>query len=96
MEHKNEIYDIANMYNIRTINMLHHLGTFQYAIEEPLHSENIDENYRELSLQLKNSDPVSYFKNAPQNIKNCFKSSNTNVIKKRNISNSGIIKHFVI
>ena len=49
IEFENKIYDSGNMYNIRTVDMLH-LGNSQYAIEEPVHLENIDENYEKFSL----------------------------------------------
>ena len=61
------------MYNIRTIPLLHLLGTPQYAIEEPIHLENNDDNYEEFSLALRNFDRSTYYKNAPKHIKNVIK-----------------------
>ena len=40
VEYKNKIYDVGNMYNIRTMFMTHLLGLPQYTIEEPIHLEN--------------------------------------------------------
>ena len=49
IEYENEIYDIGNMYNIRTMPMLHLLGSPQYTIEEPIHLENKADNLKEFS-----------------------------------------------
>ena len=40
IEYENEIYDIGNVHNIRTIPILHLLGPPRYTIEEPIHLEN--------------------------------------------------------
>ena len=82
IEYKNKIYDIANMYNMRTLPMTHLLGPPQYAIEQPIHLENKADNHEEFSLQLKQFDPLTYYKNAPQHVKKCIKSINRKVMKK--------------
>ena len=92
VEYKNKIYDVGNMYNIRTTPMTHLLGPPQYTIEEPIHLENKADNHKEFSLQLKHFDPSTYYQNAPQNIEKCIKSINRKVMKKRNILDSGIVK----
>ena len=69
---KNKIYDIGNMYNMRTLPITHLLGPPQYAIEEPIHLENKADNHEEFSLQLKHFDPLTYYKNAPQHIKKMY------------------------
>ena len=60
-EYKDKIYDIGNMYNMRSMPMTHLLGPPQYAIEEPVHSENKADNHKEFSLQLKHFDPSTYY-----------------------------------
>ena len=62
-------YDIGNMYNIRTMSMLYLLGPPQYTIEEPIHLETKADDHKEFSLQLKNFNPITYYKNAPQHVK---------------------------
>ena len=42
---ENEVNDIGYMYILRTIPMLHLLGTPQYVMEEPFHLEKNDDNY---------------------------------------------------
>ena len=49
IEYENKIYDIGNMYNMRTLPMTHHLGPPQYAIEESIHLENKADNHKEFS-----------------------------------------------
>ena len=82
IEYENKIYDIGNVYNMRTLPMTHLLGPPQYAIEEPIHLENKADNHEEFSLQLKHFDPLTYYKNAPQHVKKCIKSINRKVMKK--------------
>ena len=50
---KNKIYDIGNMYNMRTMPMTHLLGLPQYAIEEPIHLENKADNHKEFLFTVK-------------------------------------------
>ena len=83
IEYENKIYDIGNMYNMRTLPMMHLLGLPQYTIGEPVHLENKADNHKELSLQLKHFDPLTYYKNAPQHVKNCVKSINRQIKKKK-------------
>ena len=59
VEYENQIYDIGNMYNIRTMPMFYILGPPQYTIEEPMHLENKADSYKEFSLQLKNFNPMT-------------------------------------
>ena len=40
IEYENKIYDIGNMYNMRTLSMMNLSGPPQYAIEEPIHLES--------------------------------------------------------
>ena len=95
IEYENKIYDIGNMYNMRTMPMIHLLGTPQYAIEEPIRLEKKANYHEDFSLQLKHFDPSTYYQNAPQNIKKCIKKINRKVIKKRNLSDSGKVNLFV-
>ena len=71
------------MYNMRNLPTMHLLGPPQYAIEEPIHLENKADNLKEFSLQLKHSDPTTYYKNAPQPVKKCIKSINRQIMKKK-------------
>ena len=82
IEYGNEIYDLRNMYNIRVFDIPTECP--QYATEEPIHLENFDDNYEEISSSLKNFDPISYYKIAPRRIKKCIKIINGKVLKKRN------------
>ena len=82
IEYENKIYDIGNMYNMRTLPMIYLLGLPQYAIQEPIHLENKVDNHEGFSLQLKHFDPLTYYKNAPQHVKKCIKSINRKVMKK--------------
>ena len=84
------------MYNIRTMPMLYLLGPPQYTIEEPIYLENKADNHKEFSLQLKNFNPMTYYKNAPQHVKKCVKSINRKVMKKKIFLDSGIVKPIVI
>ena len=84
------------MYNIRTMPKLYLLATPQYTIEEAIHLENKADYHKEFSLQLKNFNPVAYYKNAPQHVKKCVKSINRKVMKKKIFSDSGIVKPTVI
>ena len=61
------------MYNSRTMPMFYLLGPPQYTKEEPIHLENKTDNLKEFSLQLKNFNPMTYYKNAPQHVKNVLK-----------------------
>ena len=72
IEYQSEIYDIGIMYNIRTIPMLHLLLTPQYAIEEIYQLESKADDHEEYPLQLKNFEPLTFYKNAPQHIKKCI------------------------
>ena len=90
IEYENEIYDIGNMYNMRTMPMMHCLGPPQYSIKEPTHLENKADNHKEFFLQLKHFDPSTYYQNAPQNIKKCIKSINRQIMKKKIFLDSGI------
>ena len=92
IEYDNKIYDIGNMYNMRTLPMMHLLGPPQYAIEEPIHLENKADNHKEFSLQLKHFDPLTYYKNAPQHAKNCIKSINRQIMKKKIFIDSERVK----
>ena len=83
IEYENKIFDIGNMYNMRTLPMIHLLGPPQYVLEEPIHLENIADNHKEFSIQLKHFDPLTYYKNAPQHVKKCIKSINRKVVKKK-------------
>ena len=76
--------------------MLYLPGPPQYTIEEPIHLENKADNHKEFSLQLKNFNPMTYYKNAPRHVKKCVKSINRKVIKKKIIWDSGIVKPIVI
>ena len=96
IEYENEIYDIGNMYNIRTMPMLYLLGPPQYTIEEPIHLENKADNYKEFSFQLNNFNPLTYYKKDPQQVKKCVKSFNRKVLKKKIFLDSGIVKTIVI
>ena len=51
IEYENQIYDIGNMYNIRTMPMLYLLGPPQYTKEEPIHLENKADHRKEFSFQ---------------------------------------------
>ena len=73
IEYENEINDIGFMYNIRTMPMLYLLGPPQYAIEEPIHLENRADNHKEFSLQLKNFNPLTSYKNLLNMLKNVLK-----------------------
>ena len=90
--YENKIYDIGNMYNMRTLSLMHLLGPPQYAIEEPIHLEIKGDNQKEFSLQLKHFDPLTYYKNAPQHVKKCIKSFNRQIKKKKTFLDSGIVK----
>ena len=92
IEYENKIYDIGNMYNMRTLPTMHLLGPPQYAIEEPIHLENKADNHKEFSLQLKYFDPITYHKNAPQHVKKCIKSTNRQIMKKKNFIDSERVK----
>ena len=96
IDHENEIYDCGKMYNIRTMPMFYLPGHFQYTIEDSIHLEHKADNHKEFSLQLKNFNPMTYYKNAPQHVKKCVKSINRNVMKKKIFLGSGIVKPFVI
>ena len=96
VQYENEIYDIGNMYNVKTMPMIRLPGPPQYAIEEPIQLENKADTHKEFSSHLKHFDPSTYYQNAPQNIKKCIKSINRKVLKKRNVLDSGIFKHIVI
>ena len=95
VEYRNKIYDVGNMYNIRTNPMTHLLGPPQYAIKELIHLENKADNHKEFSLHLNQFDPSTYYQNAPQHVKKCIKSIIRKVIKKQKILDSGIVKPFV-
>ena len=96
IEYENEIYDIGNMYNIRTMPMLYVLGPPQYTIEKPINLENKADDYKEFPLQLTNFNPMTYYKNAPQHVKKCVKSNNRKVMKKKIFLDSGIVKPILI
>ena len=83
IEYENEIYDIGNKYNFRTMPTLYLLGPPQYTIEEPIQSENKADNHKEFFVQLKNFNPMTYYKNAPQHVKKCDKIINRKVMKKK-------------
>ena len=82
-EYENKIFDIGNMYDMRTMPLIHLLGPPQYAIEQPIQLESKADNHKEFSLQLKHFDPSTYHQNAPQHIKKCIKNNNRKVMKKR-------------
>ena len=84
IEFENAIKDIGNMYNIRFLPMLYLLGPPQYAIEEPILLENKADNQKEFSLQLKNFNPLTSYKNAPQHVKKCVENIKRKVMKKKN------------
>ena len=85
IEFEKKLYDFGNMYNNRTIPMIHLLGPPQYAMEEPIASEDKADNHKEFSLQVKHFDPSTYYQNALQHIKKCFQNNIREVMKKRNI-----------
>ena len=90
IEFGNEIYDIGNMYNIKDFDIP--TKSPQYAIDEPFHLRNLDGDYNEFYLSLKNFDPLSFYKNAPRHTK----SNNRKVMKKRNFLDSGLGKPIAI
>ena len=92
IEYENKMYDIGNMYNMRTLSLMHLLGPPQYAIEEPINLENNGENHKEFSLQLKHFDPLTYYKSAPRHVKKCIKSINRQIKKNKIFLASGIFK----
>ena len=96
IDYENEIYDIGNMYHIRTMPKLFLLGPPQYAMEEHIHLEKKADNHKEFSLQLKNFNPLTYYKNAPHYVKKCVISINRKNMKKRLSLDSGIFKPIVI
>ena len=96
IEYENEIYDIGNMFNIRTMPMLYLLGAPQYTIEEPIHLESKADNHKDFSSLLKNFNPLTYYKNTPQQVKECVKSINRKALKKKIFLDSGIVKTIVI
>ena len=95
VEYENKLYDVGNMYNIRTLPITHLLDPRQYDIEEPIHLENKADNHKELSLQLKRFDSSTYYQNAPQHNKKCIKSNNRQIMKKRHL-NSGVVKPLLV
>ena len=92
IEYENKRYDIGNMYNMKTLPMIHLLVPPQYAIEEPFHLENKGDNRKEFSLQLKHFNPLTYYKNAPQHVKKCIKSINRQIMKKKILIDSERVK----
>ena len=95
IEYENEIYDIGIMYNTRTKPMSYLLGPPQYTIEEPIHLENKADNHKDFSLELKNFNPMTYYKNAPQHVKKSVESFNRKLMKKKIILDSGIVEPIV-
>ena len=91
-EYENKIYDIGNMYNMRTLPTMKLLGPPQYAIEEPIHLENKADNHKEYSLQSKHFDPITYYKNAPQHFKKFIKSINRQIMNKKIFIDSERVK----
>ena len=96
IEYENRIYDVGNMYNMRTKPMMNILDPPQYTIEEPIHLENKADNHKEFSLQLKHFDPSTFYQNAPQPVKKCIKSINRKVMKRKIFLDSGIVKLILI
>ena len=84
------------MYNIRTMPKLFLLGSPQYAMEEDIHLENKAGNHKYFSLQLKNFNPLTFYKNAPHYVKKCVEKINRKVLKKKIFLDSGIFKPIVI
>ena len=95
IEYENKIYDIGNMYNMKTLPMIHLLGPPQYAIEEPIHLENKADNHKKFSLQLKHFNPLTSYKNSPQHVKKCIKSINRQIMKKKKLIDSERVKPFM-
>ena len=93
VEYENKIYDIGNMYNMRTFPTSHLLGPPQYAIKEPIHLKNKSDSHEEFSLQLNHFNPLTYYKNAPQHVKKCIKSVNREVMKKKIFCRLNLINH---
>ena len=92
IEYENKIYDIGNMYNMKTLPMIHLLGPPQYAIEGPIHLENKADNHKEFSLQLKLFNTLTFYKNAPQHVRKCIKSINRQIMKKKIFVDSERVK----
>ena len=69
----NKMYDIGHELFMRNYDYAKYLTTPQYSIEKPNHIENFDDNYEKFFSQLQNFDPKSYYNNAPNNVKKCFK-----------------------
>ena len=61
-------------------------------IDDPLLLRNLDGDYNEFYLSLKNFDPLSFYKNAPRHTK----SINRKVMKKGNILDFGLGKPIAI
>ena len=79
---------------MRTLPMTHLLGLPQYFAEEPILLENKADNRKEFSLQLKDFDPLTYYKNAPQHVKKCIKSIIRQTFKKKIFLDSERVKPF--
>ena len=75
IEYENKIYDIRDMYNIRTIPMIHLLGPPQYSIQEPIHLEIKADNHKDFSSQLKLFNPQLISRTLLNIIKNLLKKS---------------------
>ena len=73
IENENKIYDIGNMYNMRTLPMMHLVGSPQNAIEEPIHLKNKADKHKEFSLQLKNFNPMTCYRTLLNMLKNVLK-----------------------
>ena len=73
VEYEIEIYDIINMYNIRTMPMFYLLGPPHFVIKEPILLENEADDQKEFSLQLKISTLRLIIGTPPNMLKNVLK-----------------------